>query len=153
MVAGRPRTVSPDPEESIELGKEMVEWVSQNKPTHLSEWYSLEKYIPYKIWKNMCDMPEFSPYYEVALNLVAKNSRDGTLDKSLSQRFLSMYHRDLSQFERDEKVFESKLKAQETLTINDDYLNKFDSYMQRYGLLQSERKIDNNNNNTDTKSA
>jgi len=91
------------------------------KQTDLTEYFrNAEKMIPWKVWDVICQIPEFLPYYEVSLSLVAKNSRDGTLDKSLSQRFLALYHRDLKKFDREEKEFESDLKIKQNLNLPND---------------------------------
>jgi len=136
MAGGRPRTVSPPPEECIELGEEMVKWVSENSPTHLSEWYSIEKFIPWKMWNAMCELPEFLPYYEKALNIIARNARDGTLDKSIAQRFLSLYHRDLKQQEREEKAYESSLRQKEIAQASDQEKAKADAIIEQLNVAQ-----------------
>ena len=115
---GRPRTVSPEPAECIELGEEMVEWVILNKPTHLTEWFSIEKMIPWKMWDAMCQIPEFLPYYEIALSLVAKSARDGTLNTTIAQRFLSLYHRDMKRMENDDVKFKAQANAQEIVSTS-----------------------------------
>ena len=68
MPGGRPRTSTPPPDECEALGKEMLEWVVENKPTHLSEWFSIHKMITWKVWDAMCQVKEFLPYYEVSLS-------------------------------------------------------------------------------------
>lgn len=123
---GRPRTVSPPPDECIRLGKEMVEWVDKHKPSHLSEWFSIEKMITWKQWDAMCQREEFVPYYEIALNMVARNIREGIIDKSLGQRFLNLYHRDLKKDEMDMVKYQAdvKAKADEMMQMNLAELNK-----------------------------
>lgn len=133
----RPRTVSPDPEECVKLGKEMISWVSQNNPTHLSEWYSIEKMIPWNMWNAMCECDEFVPYYEQALNIVARNARNGTLHPSIAQRFLSLYHRDLKKEEREEKEFEAKLKSEESSKVDAEHKAKADAILTQLSELQS----------------
>lgn len=133
----RPRSVSPEPEELEKLGVEMVEWVKQNKPTHLSEWFSIEKGILWKQWDTMCQREEFIPHYEIALSIVAKNARDGTLDKSIAQRFLSLYHRDLKREEREEKEFEAKLKTDELSKVEAQHTAKADAILNQLSELQS----------------
>ncbi len=100
---GAPRTVSLPPEEMIALGKEMVEYVKNNKNTilHLCEWYTIEKGFTYKQWKTFIQKQEFVPYYEqglkiVGLKYVDKNSnvRDG-----ISQRWQRIYFGDLKEQE------------------------------------------------------
>lgn len=122
---GRPRTVSPPPDECIRLGQEMVQWVKQNHPTHLSEWFSIQKMIPWKMWNTMCETSEFLPYYEISLSMVAENCRNGTLNPSIAQRFLSLYHRDLKREERETVEHASKQKSinESQLPKNDDIIS------------------------------
>ena len=126
---GTPRTVSPSVEENIELGKEMVEWVRKNEPTHLSEWYSIEKMITWKTWLTMRDRPEFIPYYEVALNMVATNARNGKLHPSIANRFLSLYHRDLKAEEVEKAKFEHSLKTEEAQVYSEDLKKDMQAFM------------------------
>lgn len=116
---GRPRTSSPSPEECIALGEEMIAWVAEHKPTHLSEWFSIEKMILWKVWDNMVETAEFSPYYEMALSMVAQNCRNGTLDKTLASRFLSLYHRDLKRDEYAKLKYESDLRKVENEVVTE----------------------------------
>ena len=114
----------------------MVAWVMANKPTHLSEWFSIEKMITWKEWNAMCELPEFLPYYEIALSLVAKNARDGTLDKSLAQRFLALYHRDLRKYDHEELKVASDLKKQENQTFAPEDLERIKNFMESISRLQ-----------------
>ncbi len=61
MGGGRPRQFSFPPEQMIELGKEMVAYVKQNKNTilHLCEWYTIEKGFTYNEWKNFIQKEVF----------------------------------------------------------------------------------------------
>jgi hypothetical protein len=148
----RPRTVSPPADECIKLGKEMVAWVRENKPTHLSEWYSLEKHIIFSKFNAMCETAEFLPYYEEALWIVARNARNGTLDKSIAQRFLSMYHKDLKKHERDEKQFESDLKKKETDAVDEQVKAQASALLSQLDAMQSERRMERNSISKDEKS-
>jgi len=102
-MTGRPRTTSFSNEEMIELGQEMVDYVTKNKKTilHLCEWYTILKGFTYKEWKAFIQIPCFLPYYEQALKIVGlkyvdKNSnvRDG-----ISQRWQRVYFGDLKESE------------------------------------------------------
>jgi hypothetical protein len=152
MPGGRPRTVSPPPDECIALGEELIAWVKENKPTHLSEWYSIEKMIPWKMWNAMCELKEFLPYYEQALNIVAKNARNGVLHPSIAQRFLSLYHRDLKADERSEKEFESSLKKQENAVYSQESAEKYSALMNQLSAMQSPSRSCESSNNKDNKS-
>lgn len=113
MPAGRPRTVTPPPEEMIQLGEEMIAWVKKNKPLHLSQWYSIEKFITDKVWECMQVAPEFFPYYELALKLVGQqyldkrsNVRDG-----ISHRWQRVYFKDLKKIEDADAEAEALRRA------------------------------------------
>jgi hypothetical protein len=115
MASGRPRTVSLSDEEMINLGKEMVSYVTKNKKTilHLCEWYTIEKGFTYNEWKTFIQRPEFVPYYEQALKIVGmkyvdKNSnvRDG-----ISQRWQRVYFGDLKESEDADMDAEAARRA------------------------------------------
>jgi len=151
MPGGRPRTSTPPPDECEALGKEMLEWVVENKPTHLSEWFSIHKMITWKVWDAMCQVKEFLPYYEVALSLVAKNIRDGAIDKSLGQRFMSLYHRDLKREEREKVEHEHSLKAGQQ-SIDPATIANTLAILDQVTKAQEARKAADNNSKTECKS-
>ncbi len=113
MTAGRPRTVTPPPEEMIKLGEEMIEWVKKNKPLHLSQWYSIEKFITDKTWECMQVAPEFFPYYERALKLVGQQYLDkrSNVREGISQRWQRVYFKDLRKSEDIDAEEEAARKA------------------------------------------
>ena len=102
MPAGRPRTVSLSKEEMIDLGKEMVNWVEEHKPLHLSKWYSIHKMFTYNEWDAMTRIPEFLPYYEKALSLVKEKYIDGTIAPAIANRFLRRYYKEVKDEEDEE---------------------------------------------------
>jgi len=115
MAGGRPRTVSFSEDEMIELGNEMVSFVTVNKKDilHLCEWYTIEKGFTYNEWKTFIQRPEFVPYYEQALKIVGlkyvdKNSnvRDG-----ISQRWQRVYFGDLKESEDADMDAEAARRA------------------------------------------
>jgi|SRR6185503_364925 len=115
MAVGAPRTISFSPDEMIELGKEMVSYVTKNKKDilHLSEWYTIEKGFTYNEWKTFIQKAEFVPYYEQALKIVGmkyvdKNSnvRDG-----ISQRWQRVYFGDLKESEDADMDAEAARRA------------------------------------------
>jgi hypothetical protein len=101
MPGGHPRTVSFTIDEMIELGKEMVEWVKENDPLHLSEWYTIEKMFTYKQWKTFILRDEFVPYYETALKIVGKKYLDksSNVRDSISPRWQRVYFNDIREQE------------------------------------------------------
>lgn len=136
MVAGCPRTVSLPKEEMVALGKEMVAWVKQNKPIHLKQWYSFEKSYTYNEWKAMIQCPEFLPYYDKALGLVGMHYIDGTVDKSISQRFLRHYFKELKEEENEEIDYRANSNAKAIASITDEDRDRFDDAMHQIADLQ-----------------
>jgi hypothetical protein len=105
----RPRTVSLEPEEMIKLGEEMVEWVIENKPIHLSMWYTQLKDFTDNEWNAMRQIPEFLHYYTKALKLVGYGylDKDSKVDSKLKDRWQRVYFKDL----RDQEDQDAKDKV------------------------------------------
>ena len=103
MAGGRPRTVSFCEDDMMVLGREMVDYVKRNKADilHLSEWYTVERGFTYKEWKTFIQKPEFLPYYEQALKIVARKYLDKTsnVKDGIAQRWLRVYFADLKERE------------------------------------------------------
>lgn len=117
---GRPRTVSMAPNDMEALGQEMLDWVMENKPLHLKQWYSIEKMILYREWKAMIQVPEFLPYYEKALSQVSLGYIDGTIDKGIANRFLRGMFRELKEEENEEAEFKSKLASDNNSQVSEE---------------------------------
>lgn len=118
MVAGRPRTVCPEKEELIELGKDLVSWASEELPEDCKEircrfcqWYSLKQGLCYDDWELMIRKPEFIVYYEQAQALLGQKFIDGTVNPSISHRFLRIYSPEVKRDENEKAEFEAGLKA------------------------------------------
>jgi hypothetical protein len=109
-VSTRPRLISPPPDDMEAMGREMIQWLDENQPFHLSEWYTIEKGYTYNQWKQFLQCKEFLPYYEIALKMVGKGYLNGKVDKSLSQRWQRVYFKDLRE-EENETMLE-KLDAE-----------------------------------------
>ncbi len=106
----RPRIVTPPPEEMIELGEKMLQWVKDKNPLHLSEWYSGEMFIVDHVWQTMHETAEFLPYYNKALKMISIKYLDGTVNASIAQRWLRLYFKDLKRIEDADKKEEAELK-------------------------------------------
>ena len=94
MVAGRPRTTTPEYDDLVELGKELVQWAtepSEKLRCRFAQWYSLEKGILDKEWDLMLQKPEFRGYYETARAALAERFVDGSVKDSIGHRFLRIY--------------------------------------------------------------
>ncbi len=119
---GAPRTVTPEPDELIKLGQEMVAWVKEHNPLHLNMWFSVEKGILWETFKAYIQKPEFLPYYEQARALVAKNYMNGTVNPSIAHRFIRIYCKDVKEEENEQLELQHKLKTQaDKLEKSEDY--------------------------------
>lgn len=112
---GTPRTVSPCDEELIKMGEEMVEWVRQNDPLHLSEWYTIEKMYTYNQWKTFIQREAFIPYYEISLKLVGRKYLDRNSDvrEGVSQRWQRVYFKDLKEEEDETLAYKAELSRKQ----------------------------------------
>ncbi len=146
---GRPRTVSPEPYEMIELGKEMVEWVKKNDPLQIFQWYSHEKFYTYDEFDTMKKRPEFVPYYEQAMNYIALKYIDGEserIKKGISERFIRLFFKDVKKEENELISFKAReeLKAKEESALqsqvppNQPSISNEDLQIR---LLDAERKL------------
>lgn len=128
---GRPRTVSPPPEELESLGIEMVSWLKENPGAlHISEWYCLEKFFTENAWKTMIERPEFVGYYEQAKRIIGKKYLDKTSNvrEGISQRWQRVYFKDLRDQEDEDAKFNSRLKAEEAVAVDENFNKKFDKF-------------------------
>jgi len=151
MPAGRPRTVSLAPEEMIALGEEMLKWVKENNPIHLSMWYSIEKMFTEKEWDTFQQREEFVPYYEKALKLVGYNylTKGSDVEPSIKQRWQRVYFKDLRKQEDADLENEIKLKSQEVAQYTAEQDKKLDKLMSVMTQAQSSLNKPENNNKTE----
>lgn len=116
MPAGRPRTSSPEKEELIELGKDLVNWASEkaNKGEPLRvrfcDWYTDKGFIR-KQWEDFRDKEEFSWYYEKARSIMCNRYIDGTVNQSIAHRYLRIYDPELRDSENLDADLEATRKA------------------------------------------
>lgn len=113
-LAGAPRVWSLPPEEMVKLGEEMVKWVEENNPIHLTQWWSIHKKYPEKHWYAMRQMPEFVPYYQRAMHMIAMQYllKNSEVEPYLKARWLRIYFKDLREVEDAEAREAAKLKAE-----------------------------------------
>lgn len=152
---GRPRTVSLEPDEMKKLGQEMLDWVAENDPLHLSQWYTIHMGITYNQWKAMIAMPEFLPYYEQALKLVGLKYLDGEskrVKEGISQRWQRIYFKDLKEEEDETAAYNAALKREEQGKVSLDLVNRVGDFINAVSQAHSARRIADNSINADTKS-
>lgn len=129
MPAGRPRTVSPPPEELEALGMEMIDWLETTEIDflHVSDWYSLHKGFTDKAWETMTDRSEFIPYYNKALKIVGRKylAKDSPIEPSLKQRWQRVYFKDLRK-EEDQTADDNVKREHEALRNKENALPTLD---------------------------
>ncbi len=112
---GRPRTSIPQKNELIELGKDLLDWASEQQDEQLRcrwcEWYAKKHFFIRKQWKRMLDTEEFRPYYEAAQVFLGEKWIDGTIHPSISQRYLRVYDPELRESEDTDSDAEVIRKA------------------------------------------
>lgn len=121
MAGGRPRTVSPQPEDLVKLGEEMVDWVKSHPDiVHICEWWCIEKEFLESQWETMIKRPEFVSYYEIVMRLVGLKyiSKDSKVRDNISARWQRVYFKDLRKSEDadlDAEAERSKKVAEVTI--------------------------------------
>lgn len=110
---GAPRTVSYPPDDMISLGEEMIKWVKDNDPVHLSQFYTIHKGYTYKQWKTFIQKPEFIPYYEKALKMVGIKYlvKDSKIISGIAERWQRVYFGDLKEEEDETLELKSKISS------------------------------------------
>lgn len=150
---GAPRSICPPPTDMIALGEEMIQWISENKPLHLSQFYTIHKGYTYNQWKAFILKAEFHPYYEKALKMVGVQylDKESRIRDSISQRWQRVYFKDLKEEEDETAQFNANLKAQSIPETEKDQQDKetlFDSI-----IAYQKRQIDLTRKRIDNKSA
>lgn len=154
MAGGRPRTVSLPPDQMIALGKEMIKWVKENDPLHISMFYSVHKEILDDDWECMIRCKEFSGYYERAMRLIGAKylDKNSNVREGASQRWQRVYFKDVAReedatFDRKlEKEYEKKKKLIEyQAKISSEAISKVEAgieeqYMAHMAMLKEMRQ-------------
>lgn len=146
---GRQRTVSLPPEEMELLGQEMVTWCAENKPLHLSQWWSIHKDISDDDWETMKKRPEFIRYYMKAMRIIGYSyiDKDSKVDVRVKDRWQRVYFKDLAKQEDEDAKFKALLNAELEKKEDKDLIDKFNMLCQAFQKAQSDRKIDDKSNN------
>lgn len=156
MVAGKPRTLTPSKEETLKLGKDLVEWASKPTQDHetpgerlrFAEWYCIKHFMIAKQFKALQQLPEFKPFYEKARSMLAirlvNAGQKGYIKEGIAHRFLRYYCDDVRESENDKILFEAEAKKkqddeafQKKIIEKDDELMKLSSQ-----LLEAQEHID-----------
>ena len=158
---GRPRTSTPPTEECCRLGEEMVKWFTKKDTKELrfrfAQWYSEQKHMLRKDWKNLVLLPEFKPYYENVQSILTIKCLDGTVKEGFGQRYLRLYDRELVEEENKEAKFQADLKSKETITTSVDDLKRYSDFMAYLQLMKEDYSSlalnkEDSKNNTESKS-
>jgi hypothetical protein len=141
MPPGAPRKTSFTPDEMIDLGQEMIQWLKEHPETvHLKEWYSIEKMFLYNEWKAFIQLKEFLPYYELALAMISLKyiKLETGIEPSLKHRFLRSYFKDIREQEdkdKDDDVIRQKSAAE---AVPEDVLKQTQAMNQQMAQLRAD---------------
>lgn len=119
---GRPRTTTPEPEELIKLGEDLVQWATEETDQlrcKYAQWYCLKHGFVKKQWELMREKPEFQCYYEMAQCALGERYIDGTINPSIAHRFLRIYTPEVKEDEDTLLKYQSDLKAKEEIAISE----------------------------------
>lgn len=133
LKVGAKRTHTPQYDDLIAFGEEMVEFFEKNPHTlHINQWYCRIKGVIYKDWKAMIQKPEFIPYYERAASIVALNYVDKTsnMREGASQRFLRVYYKDVRDCEDELILFQEKVKTDSKETVSDEEIKRLEDMLE-----------------------
>jgi len=144
---GCPRTVTPETEELIKLGKELVKWATEEVPLvkgkpkeircRFPQWYSLVKGIRESQFDLMKRKDEFVPYYEQAKAALCQRYLDGTICPSIAHRFLRHFAPEVKQEEDDQVKTEAQLKLAELAKVSPEELDKFAGIMSQLDAIRA----------------
>lgn len=140
---GRPRTTTPEKEDLIALGEELLAWATEEIPDsekpyrfRFAQWYSLKKGILSKEWDLMLQKEEFRVYYEQAQTALANRITDTTLREGIAHRFLRVYAPEVKREENEQEQFKSELKKQENQTFAPEDLERMKKFMDSISQFQ-----------------
>ena len=131
---GRPRTTTPNDEELIELGKDLLQWATEETDElrcRFPEWYCLKQGFIKKQWDLMLQKETFRSYYEMAQAALAKRYMNGTINPSIAHRFLRIYTPEVKDDEDTLLKYQSDLKAKEELAVSEADVKRHDSMMEQ----------------------
>lgn len=142
---GRFRTVCPSDEELVVLGEELVEWVRQNNPVHICEWYQFEKDITDNCWEVMIQKEVFLAYYKKALKMIGLNylKEDTGIEPNVKNRWLRLYWKDLRKQEDQDKDDDIARQRQLGETVDEEQIKQMEALLSQ--LKSSRNKAINSN--------
>jgi len=139
---GRPRTVSLEPDEMIKLGQEMIDWISENKPLHISHWYSIHMFIPFKAWDTMTQRLEFIPYYERAMQIIGLQylDKNSNVREGASQRWQRVYFKDLRAQEDADLRLKATIEQDTQKQSTDEIKQKMDDVLSQIRSTRASKR-------------
>lgn len=127
----RPRTTTPEYDDLVKLGEELVLWATERIPDEekpyrfrFAQWYSLKKGMLDVEWELMKQKKEFRCYYEKARVALSNRITDGTLKEGIAHRFMRTYCPEVKQEEDETAKFKSELAKEEKAGDNQDIVIK-----------------------------
>ncbi len=138
MEDGRPRTTTPEKEELIKLGEELVLWATEKTKElryHLNQWWCLEKGFTQNEWDLMCAKKEFKVFIAKARVAISKRYVDGSINSSIAHRFLRLYFPELKEEENATKKYDAELRNMTPENAR-ELLIKVIDYSKKNGLIE-----------------
>lgn len=150
---GRPRTVSPPPEELEKLGQDMIEYVSdkKNKVLHLSEWWSTKMFFVEKVWETIIRRDEFIPYYEQAMRIIGKQYIDKTSNvrDGISHRWQHVYFKDLKKEEIEHAKLLASISQANNVTATPEQVQKMEDFQSQLSTVSEALNNSRSNNSSE----
>ena len=154
----RPRTASPEDDELIVIGENLVKWAKGEdlqpgeKRWRYCEWY-LEQGLVRSQWEKMIEKPAFRWYYEQAQGLLAKNYIDGSVNPSIAHRFIRIYCPDVKDEENAKTKYDAEISSQHNVVpVSDAIAAQQTAILEQLAGLQVSRTAARSNSKTDSKS-
>lgn len=111
---GRDRTTTPEDDELVKLGEELVEWATEPAKElrfHINQWYCLKKGITKKEYDLMLQKPIFREYHAKARIAISARYVDGSINPTIASRFLRHYFEEVKQEENEKTKYDAETKA------------------------------------------
>lgn len=135
----RTRIMAPSDEELLKLGEDLLIWANKPDSLFMAQFYSCEKHILRKDWKNIIQRMPFVPYYEEAQIIIGTRHLTGALKEGIAHRFIRLYHHDVR--EDDDAVAAAKNKANSQVITGEELIKAIREDMNARTKEQSVRGI------------
>jgi len=130
---GRPRSVTPDKDDLIAFGEDLVKWATEETEQlrcRFPQWYSLLHGISEADFDLMKRKKEFVPYYEQAKVALAERFIDGSVKEGIAHRFLRIYCPEVRQQEDEDARFNESVKRESKESVDEEEIRRLEDMLQ-----------------------